>query len=215
MNCFWYALTIQAYRNHQKYNEIRKGRPIMIKLAKELCNMCGCEWGKPVSVEEMPHFENVLNANIYVIDLNDIPLLCDTCNIYNIVLYKSEKEDAKQQFCFLYEENENGGHSHAKTNINGFMGADYFSSKCVSCFHHKKAFDKHECNKHADCKGCKTKQNKSATLGKEQAKYLRNKPLLGGSQELEDCIIKYTELHGCAPSDERIESKKIEIKRGH
>ena len=132
-----------------------------------------------------------------------------------ILLYKSEKENAKQQFWFLYEENENGGHFHAITNIKGFMGADYFCSKCLSCFHHKKAFDKHECNKHDDCKGCKTKQNKSATIGKEQAKHLRSKPLLGGSQELEDWIIKYTELHGCAPSDERIEAKQIEIKRGH
>ena len=59
------------------------------------------------------------------------------------------------------------------------------------------------------------KQNKSATIGKEQAEYLRSKPLLGGSQELEDWIITYTELHGCAPSNERIEAQQIEIQRGH
>ena len=53
--------------------------------------MCGFEWGNPLSVEEIPHFENMLNANIYVIDLNDIPLLGDTCNIYNLLLYKGEK----------------------------------------------------------------------------------------------------------------------------
>ena len=27
-NCFWYALTVQIYRNHRCYEEIRKGRPI-------------------------------------------------------------------------------------------------------------------------------------------------------------------------------------------
>ena len=52
-----------------------------------------------------------------------------------------------------------------------------FCGKCLSCFHHKSGFDKHECNKHYDCVGYETKQTMPATIGKEQAKYLRNKLL--------------------------------------
>ena len=55
-NCFWYALAIQVYINHQKINEIKKGRPIRDKLARELCEMCCCEWGVPVSFENILEF---------------------------------------------------------------------------------------------------------------------------------------------------------------
>ena len=33
-NCFWYALTLQVYRNHRCYDDLRKGRPKRKTLAK-------------------------------------------------------------------------------------------------------------------------------------------------------------------------------------
>ena len=117
----------------------------------------------------------------YIIGIDQIPLLGDTCNIYNTLLFKSEKKNATQQFWFLYEEKDDGtGHFHAITNIKGFMGVPYFCTKCLSCFNHKKAMDKHVCLEYPDCKGCNTKQKKSSVIGKERAHSLLGKPLLGG-----------------------------------
>ena len=81
-NCFWYALVPQVYKAHPKYSEIVKGRPIREKLAKELCTLCHWDWGKPVSFDAIPLFENVFNANIYIMSMTEIPLLGDTVNIY-------------------------------------------------------------------------------------------------------------------------------------
>ena len=168
-----------------------KGRPIRTKVAKELCETCGCEWDVPVSFDDLVHIEPILNANVYVVGMDQIPLLGDTCNIYNTLLYKSEKKGATQQFWFLYDEHDDGsGHFHAITDIKGFMGVRYFCSKCLGCFTHKKAFDQHVCSEHHDCRGCNTKQKKSSTIGKERAHFLRQKPLLGGKQELDEWIRK-------------------------
>ena len=82
-------------------NEINKGRPIRDKLANELCETCGREWGAPVSCESILHFETIFKANCYIIGFDQIPLLGDTCNIYNTLLYKNEKRSATQQFGFL------------------------------------------------------------------------------------------------------------------
>ena len=159
-NCFWYALALQIYRNHKCYNEIRKGRPIRTKVAKELCETCGCEWDVPVSFDDMVYIEPILNANVYVVGMDQIPLLGDTCNIYNTLLYKSEKKGATQQFWFLYDEHDDGsGHFHAITDIKGFMGVRYFCSKCLGCFTHNTPFDKHACSEHPECRGCITKHN--------------------------------------------------------
>ena len=85
-------MAVQIYLNHPKINEIKKGRPIRDKLAKELCETCGCEWGEPVSFENIWYFESVFNAIFYIMAMKEIPLLGDTTNFYNTLLYKSEKK---------------------------------------------------------------------------------------------------------------------------
>ena len=55
---------------------------------------------------------------------------------------------------------------------------------------HKNAIDGHQCWEYVDCTGRTTKQKKSTTIGKGRAHYLREKPLLGGQQELDDWIKK-------------------------
>ena len=50
--------------------------------------MCHWDWGKPVSFDAIPLFENVFNANLYIMSMTDIPLLGDTANIYNTLLLK-------------------------------------------------------------------------------------------------------------------------------
>ena len=80
------------------------------------------------------------------------------------------------------------------------MGVPYFCTKCLGCFNHKKALDKHVCLEYSDCTGCNTKPKKSSVIGKEKAHYLRQKPLLGGLQELDAWVkksLKLTMNHQC------------------
>ena len=69
------------------------------------------------------------------------------------------------------------------------------------------ALDKHVCCEYLDCKGCNTKQKKSSVIGKERAHYLRQKPLLGGQQELDAWVKKFTETHGGPPTPDIVENK--------
>jgi hypothetical protein len=63
----------------------------------------------------------LLNANFYIMDMKQIPLLGDTTNIYNTVLYKSGKKNVLLfKFCCLYEEKDDGnGHFNAHDSSNG------------------------------------------------------------------------------------------------
>ena len=70
-------------------------------MAKELCESCDCEWGEPVSFENIWYFESVFNANFYVMDMQQIPLLGDTTNIYNTLLYKSENTRYSTSLVFI------------------------------------------------------------------------------------------------------------------
>ena len=113
----------------------------------------------PVLFENIWHFETIFKSNVYIVGLDQIPLLGGTCNIYNTLLYKSEKRGTTHQFWFLYEERDNGiGHFNAITNIKAFMGVPYFCTRCLGCFNHTSAIDNHQCWEYVDCTGCATKQ---------------------------------------------------------
>ena len=122
-------------------------------------------------------------------------------------MQKQKKQGATRQLWFLYEENDDGdGHFNAITNIRGLMGVPYYCSKCLGCFSHQKAVDKHVCLECTGCKGCNTKQQKSSFIGKERAHYLRQKPLLGGKQELDAWVNKFIETHNGPPLPHEIEN---------
>ncbi len=87
-NCFWYALTNLIYSNHARVKEIRMGRKIRTNLAKELCEKCGFEWDKQISIEDIPIIEGILEINISVLDIDNLPVLNSTTNIYNSLMYK-------------------------------------------------------------------------------------------------------------------------------
>ena len=88
-NCFWYALVMLVYANHGQIKQIKMGRKIRTTLAMELCSHCEMEWNKPVSFDEIPMVEEMLNANIMVVDIKQIPVLNTTARIYNSRMYKN------------------------------------------------------------------------------------------------------------------------------
>ena len=88
-NCFWYALVMLIYAKHPQIKQIKMGRKIRTTLAMDLCDNCELEWNKPVSFDEIAIVENKLQCNIMILDIDNIPILKTTSNIYNTLMYKN------------------------------------------------------------------------------------------------------------------------------
>ena len=149
----------------------------------ELCAHCGLEWNKPVSFDEIPKIEKMLDANILILDMETIPTLNTTSSIYNTLMYKNDEVKCSKQLWLLHDDD----HYHAINNIKKFLAIEYFCSECLHGFHNKKSLDKHECCQEANCKGSnkKQKQNKSSKIGKDLTHYLHRQSMKGGKDEVE------------------------------
>eukprot|EP00973_Karenia_brevis_P073683 10240597-Karenia_brevis.AAC.1 len=140
-NCFWYALVMLIHRKHPQIKNIKMGRKIRTTLAMELCAQCGLEWDNPVSFDEIPVVEGKLQCNIIVLDMENIPVLNTTSNIYNTLMYKNNDIKGSSQYWLLHDSD----HYHSINNIKGFLAVDYFCHCCLQGFHHKKAYEEHVC----------------------------------------------------------------------
>ena len=143
-NCFWYALVMLVYANHAQIKEIKMGRKIRTVLAMELCSHCELEWNKPVSFDEIHIVEEMLNVNIMVVDIEQIPVLNTTSRIYNSLMYKNSSIKSPTKYWLLHD----ADHYHSINNIERFLAVDYFCPCCLQGFTNKKGFDSHVCN---DC----------------------------------------------------------------
>ena len=83
---FWYALVMLSFVKHLQIKQIKLGRNIREKLAVELCERCGMEWNKSVSFDAIPSIEKLLQCNIMVLDIENIPILRTTSSIYNSLM---------------------------------------------------------------------------------------------------------------------------------
>ena len=135
-------MAVLLNENHPQYKHIKEGRNIRTAIAQELCNRCNMEWNIPVSINQIENIEEILKCNIRVFDIDNLPILNSTQNIYNALMYKSEhQEDYKQ--CYLLFDSD---HYHVITNAKAFLATYYYCPKCCSCFHHKAALNKHCCS---------------------------------------------------------------------
>ena len=82
----------------------------------ELCAHCGLEWNKPVSFDEIPKIEKMIDANILILDMEQIPVLQTTSSIYNSLMYKNDDVKSNQLFWLLHDNN----HYHSINNIKSF-----------------------------------------------------------------------------------------------
>ena len=203
-NCFWYALVMLVYAKHPQIKQIKMGRKIRTTLAMELCEKVGLEWNQPVSFDEIATVEKHINCNIMILDIESIPILNTTSNIYNTLMYKNSHVKSCHQYWLLHDTN----HYHAINNIKGFLAVDYFCHQCLHGFHHKKAYDEHVCQECEDdtlnCK--KKKQVKSSKIGKELSHYLHYQDMKGGQQEVDRKVKKFLEDN----KEESFTSKDIE-----
>ena len=190
-NCFWYALVMLIYAKHPQIKQIKMGRKIRTTLAMDLCDNCELEWNKPVSFDEIPIVESKLQCNIMILDIDNIPILKTTSNIYNTLMYKNSNIKTCNQFWLLHDTD----HYHSINNIKGFLAIEYFCPHCLQGFHHKKAYDNHVCEECEDgiFNNKKKKQIKSSKIGKEMSHYLHHQEMKGGKQEIDKKIQKFME----------------------
>ena len=90
-NCFWYALSRVFYKGNSSLKDNRNIK-IREKFAKELCNKCKLPWDKEVSFLEIPLVEETSDANIYILDLNNLPILGSKIDVWNTLMYRAESK---------------------------------------------------------------------------------------------------------------------------
>ena len=100
------------------------------------------KWNEPVEIsEQLGLIEIMLGCNIYILDIDNLPMLNTTANIYDSVMYKSTYNiDYKQ--CWLLLDN---SHYNSIVNIKSFLACRCFCNKCLSTFTHQESFEKHTC----------------------------------------------------------------------
>ena len=76
-SCFWRALSCIMFDD----KHVREGRPKQTKMASYLCNQCQMPFDEKVSLESIPEIEEKLNITIFVLDIENLPILHKTTNI--------------------------------------------------------------------------------------------------------------------------------------
>ena len=182
-NCFWYALSVVMNKTNKMLKDHRCAR-LRERVAKELCNKCKLPWDNKVSFLDLPLIEEALNCNIYVLDLNNIPVLGSKIDVWNMLMYKSPRREISSQYWLLFDED----HYHSITNIRGFLAADHFCHKCFQCFKHKETFEKHECKLTGEKTKKRIKRNDHRT-NKDLAHYLKQGFCKGSKEELKNKLV--------------------------
>jgi hypothetical protein len=180
-SCFWHALAVLLNENHPQIKHIKEGRNIRTLIARDLCNTCNMEWNTPVSINEIENIEDILKCNIYVFDIENLPILNSTSNIYHSLMYKSQYVVGNKQCYLLFDNN----HFHCITNPKAFLATYYYCPKCCSCFHHKVAFSKHCCSESQDISKQKHKEDNDNRISKDMAHYLRRGICKGSDEEIQ------------------------------
>ena len=81
-NCFWYALAVAINKdNKDMKNNARPKKRNMF--GEQLCHKTKLQWDEPVSFVFIPLVEEALNINIYVIDLDNLPVLGAAINLWD------------------------------------------------------------------------------------------------------------------------------------
>ena len=143
--CCARALVVAKARvdNHPEYKSIRDGRNLVQTIhAKALCEQAGVPQDRPVPLEAIPLFENVLR---------DYQIVIVSAEHGNAIVHKGP--DREKQLILLSHD----GHYEVITSLPGFLAKSYFCLKCEKGFnqddlaHHRCPGLKCWCCHQADC----------------------------------------------------------------
>ena len=109
-----------------------KGRKECTTFAKRLCDLVGVSTEKPCNINEIEHFERLLNLQILVI----------SAKLGNKFIRVGEDEPGRKKVYLYLVERDDFSHFTAIANITGFFCCSYFCSTCLKPYNDK---DKHSC----------------------------------------------------------------------
>ena len=178
-SCFWHAMAILLNKDSPNYKKIKERDSTRGKIAKQLCQSCCMNWDEQVGIDQIPIVEAILKCNIYVIDIDNLPMMATTLTIYESLLYKARYTENYTQCWLLFDNN----HYNVITNPKGFLCIDYFCPKCCGCFHHKNAFESHTCSESTEDKHSKDARDKK--FYKDAAHFLHADICKGSKEEVD------------------------------
>ena len=182
-NCFWYALAIATMSGDNR--NIKTRESALVKAGKFLCNKFNYIWDTQVSFDQIIEIEEQYKGlNIYVLDVNNLPLLNTTIHLATALLYKSEYSEDNIQCWLLY----NNGHFDVITKIEAFLAVRHLCNRCLKTFLHKDDFTCHECLNADDSVKIKNTPKHKINFLKDAAHYLRRGYSLGSDQEIIDSV---------------------------
>ncbi len=85
----------------------------------------------------IPLVEEVMKTNIYLIDLDNLPILGSAINLWDCLSYKSMDRGTARHWLLM-----DGKHYHVINNITGFLAVRGMCEKCFKCFYHAKDSEK-------------------------------------------------------------------------
>jgi hypothetical protein len=91
-NCFWYALSVSMNPKNAVMKDNRGPQKARKAFGLSLCQKAKLQWDEPVSFEHIPLVEEALNINIYIIDMENIPVLGSAINIWDALMYRNENK---------------------------------------------------------------------------------------------------------------------------
>ena len=149
-----------------------------VRLASAICEKTHCDWDNKVSFLHIPLVEEKFNCNIYIINVNEIPMLGSSISLMmNCFMYKSLNR-GNEQYYLLYDDEKQ--HYDCITDIKQFLGLREFCHKCLRGFHDKTTYENHACE---ECLKPKKVNKKNATkLLKDLAHYIE-RGICKGSKE--------------------------------
>ena len=155
-------------------------------MSKELCLQCGFEPNEMVKLEDIHKIEEVLNENICVLNIRNLPIINADISIYNHCLYKSDSRDTRTHWLLFDSKNL---HFHVISDIRKFFKAKHFCEKCFKCIKNENTYAKH-CE--SLCGAFTDDKNKPIDNGKRLAKdlgcYMHGAVLYGSKEEIETKI---------------------------
>ncbi len=114
---FWYALSVSMNPKDAAMKDNRGPQKARKAFGLSLCQKAKLQWDEPVSFEHIPLVEEALNINIYIMDMENIPVLGSATNIWDALMYRNENKNTEKHW-LLYDDN----HYHVINNISAICG---------------------------------------------------------------------------------------------
>ena len=181
-DCFWNALLVSQNIGNENVS-VDKCNTRAKTMSKALCLQCGFEPNEMVELASIAKIEDVLNENICVLNIRNLPIIKADINLQNHLLYTSKHRGTRTHWLLFDPKNL---HFHVISDIRKFFKAKHFCEKCFKCIKNENTYAKH-CVSLCGVMTDTTIQpiDKGKKLAKDSGCYMRGAILYGSNEEIQ------------------------------